>query len=145
MSHSIDHDPFATRNAEIRRLRALPSAQRPTLGELAVRYSISRERVRQIAEGIKHRDSGERCYPGGVVLRPEGAGRFEAYLHAGGRSSRIRLGTVIGGAGSWAFERRGARDMRAKTVAALCALIAAAGAAPRVTASRQSTPAALAG
>lgn len=121
-----DTDPntFCQRNSEIRRLRSLPAEQRPTLAELAERFAVSRERIRQIEGGIKHRDSGDRCYPGGIVLRPQGQGRFDVLRQVDGRGLLERLGTVLGGRGRWSFERRGSVVMRAKTVHALCALIA---------------------
>lgn len=129
----IDADPntFRQRNEEIRRLRSLPTDQRPTLAELAERYAVSRERIRQIEGGIKHRDSGDRCYPGGIVLRPQGEGRYDALQRVDSRGSTQRLGTVLGGRGSWSFERRGSVVLREKTVLALCALIAAACASVR--------------
>lgn len=97
----------AERNAEIRRLRALPGGERPSLAALALKHGISRERVRQIEVCENHPDPGDLHYPNGILLRRESAGMYEC-LKVGGRGKAPRrLGSVTGRRGHWTFSAPG--------------------------------------
>lgn len=95
------------RNAEIRRMRALPIAERPSLQELADQHGISRERVSQIASGrnVDARSGLLRVTAAAdvvVELEREGEGRFMAYYRPRGTSKgRICIGAITGGRSKW--------------------------------------------
>ena len=106
--------PFTdeNRNAEIRRRRALPASERPSLRALAKEYGVSAERIRQIeAKGGVFERSGDdyRCRVdegSDLLLEKEGEGRYVAY-HRRARLGRSRMGLIIGGHSRWAAELTG--------------------------------------
>lgn len=101
-----------TRNEEIRRRRALPLAERPSLRVLAKEYGVSAERIRQIeAKGGVFVRSGDdyRCRVdegSDLILEKEGDGRYVAY-HRRHRLGRSRMGLIIGGKSRWSIELAG--------------------------------------
>lgn len=117
-------EDYALRNAEIRRLRALPPHERPSLATLALAHGISRERVRQIECGQQNRDGGERFYPGGVVFRPCEEGRYEVLLDMGRRAAPLRLGMAVSGTAGWTLVQRGQAAHQSPTLSALATHIA---------------------
>lgn len=100
------------RNEEIRRRRALPLVDRPSLRVLAREYGVSAERIRQIeAKGGQFVRSGDdyRCRVdegSDLILEKEGDGRYVAY-HRRRRLGRSRMGLIIGGRSRWSIELTG--------------------------------------
>lgn len=115
--------PTAARNAEIRRLRALPPKERPSLAELALKHGISRERVRQIEVGENHPEPGDLRYPGGIVLRREREGRFECFLAGKRGDVPQRIGIVHGGRRQWTLERPGRPAVTAESLPAIARVV----------------------
>lgn len=112
----------SARNAEIRRLRALPPGERPSLADLAAEHNLSRERIRQIECGQSHpKASGRRRY-GEIELVTQGKGRYEVIINRDGTPQCA--GLVLGGQRRWTLERPRYPDVHADSIAKLAARVA---------------------